>query len=209
VNDKNSKRYFKKIWIGNFTKLEAAAVPLSLIIVASTLSLFIHIAPVFAQQDLITNISENSSNLNQTMTQINPVYRDTERGVFYTFSNDGGKTFAEPKKLSNNNNPSFFSQIGVAGNNVYVIWETKEVGTSINDVFYTVSNDGGKTFAEPKNLSNTSKGMSTSAKITVFEDKVHIIWNEDSYTGHAEDIVKPRDRLYDLIELERYETQGY
>src|ERR1051326_2321657 len=83
--------------------------------------------------------------------------------IFFTKSNDGGKTFANTMVLSPlNANPkiSFIHgnvSISASGSNVVVTWWTNETG-ALNPVIRT-SSDGGNTFANLVRLSSTSGGI--------------------------------------------------
>jgi hypothetical protein len=82
--------------------------------------------------------------------------------VFFTKSNDGGKTFAKTIVISSpNNNLKRFVvneniSIGASGNNVAVTWWTNKTG-AFNPVIRT-SNDAGNTFANIIKLNSTAGG---------------------------------------------------
>jgi len=83
--------------------------------------------------------------------------------IFFTKSNDGGKTFANTMVLSPpNTNPKITVahgnvSISASGSNVVVTWWTNETG-AINPVMRT-SSDGGNTFANLVKLNSTSGGI--------------------------------------------------
>ena len=72
--------------------------------------------------------------------------------VFFTSSNDNGKTFSNPVNLGNNSRISTNPQISSHENNVYVLWYDFTPGNF--EIFFTVSNDNGQTFNMPLNLTN-------------------------------------------------------
>ena len=82
--------------------------------------------------------------------------------VFFTRSNDGGKTFAKTIVISSpNKNPNTSVingnvSISASGNNVAVTWWTNKTGT-FNPVI-RASYDGGNTFANIIRLNGTSGG---------------------------------------------------
>jgi hypothetical protein len=88
--------------------------------------------------------------------------------IFFTKSNDGGKTFSNAIVLSPpNTNPSVSVirnnvNIHASGNNVAVTWWTNETG-ALNPVIRT-SNDGGNTFGNLLRLNSTSGGVITPAE---------------------------------------------
>lgn len=83
--------------------------------------------------------------------------------IFFTKSNDSGKTFANTMVLSPpNTNPKIGAvhgnvSISASGSNVVVTWWTNETG-AIKPVLRT-SNDGGNTFANLVRLSSTPGGI--------------------------------------------------
>jgi len=83
--------------------------------------------------------------------------------IFFTKSNDGGKTFANAMVLSPlNTNPKISVirgnvSIGASGNTVTVTWWTNETGAN-NPVMRT-SSDGGNTFGNLVRLNSASGGI--------------------------------------------------
>jgi hypothetical protein len=83
--------------------------------------------------------------------------------IFFTKSNDGGKTFSNAMVLSPlNTNPKISVtrnnvNIHASGNNVAVTWWTNETG-KLNPVIRT-STDGGNTFGNLVRLNSTSGGI--------------------------------------------------
>lgn len=72
-----------------------------------------------------------------------------------------------------------------SGNNVYVVWSThpsKDTGQS-DEVIFRASTDGGTTFGNKINLSNSSKSDSQDAQIDAFRDKVFVTWWERNQTS--------------------------
>jgi hypothetical protein len=72
-----------------------------------------------------------------------------------------------------------------SGNNVYVVWSThpsKDTGQS-DEVIFRASADGGTTFGNKINLSNSSKSDSQDVQIDAFRDKVFVTWWERNQTS--------------------------
>lgn len=67
----------------------------------------------------------------------------------------------------------------VVGENVYVVWFTdKDTPNSNGEVIFRASNDGGKTFGEKINLSNTTDADSIDAEIGADANTVAVTWWE-------------------------------
>jgi len=95
--------------------------------------------------------------------------------ILLATSHDGGSSF-EITNLSNTPGGSQNPRIATSGNNVYVIWtETQQP----RNIFLAVSTDGGVTFNEPVNVSNT-ENLSGYAAIQPYENTVHVLWREIS-----------------------------
>ena len=103
------------------------------------------------------------------VSQVNPSYTGptsnvitAQADVAYKQSTDGGRTWTEPKILSDDNPADMFvsviPMISVAPNGRVDVafWDTRsDPGIRGNDVYYTYSNDGGKTWS--KNIRVTDK----------------------------------------------------
>ena len=137
-----------------------------------------------------TDLSNNAGrSFNQQMivsgNNVYVVWQDDSNGgdidIFFTVSNDNGKTFDPPTDLSNNADFSFNQQMIVSGNNVYVVWEDDSNGGD-RDIFFTVSNDNGQTFDPPTDLSNNA-GNSFGQQMIVSGNNVYVVWIDDSNGG--------------------------
>ncbi len=68
--------------------------------------------------------------------------------------------------------------MAVAGDNVYTTWWTNKSGNW--EVMFRASNDGGATFGDKINLSNTTDADSENAEIVALGDSVFVSWWENS-----------------------------
>jgi hypothetical protein len=68
------------------------------------------------------------------------------------------------------------------GNNVYVVWWTNRSGNW--EVMFRASNDGGATFGERINLSNSPDTQSQTAEILAEGDSVFVSWWELNENVH-------------------------
>jgi hypothetical protein len=75
------------------------------------------------------------------------------------------------------------ASMAISGNNsIYLTWWDNKTGN--NEVYLAGSNDGGKTFGEPINLSN-AKGASADSQIAAAQNSVYVTW-WDNKTGSWE-----------------------
>ena len=75
--------------------------------------------------------------------------------------------------------PSLLAPVATSGNNVYVVWWINTTGNF--EVMFRASTDGGKTFGDKINLSNSTKADSQDAQIDTFGDNdngVIVTWWE-------------------------------
>lgn len=77
---------------------------------------------------------------------------------------------------------SAMAPIAVADNNVYVVWWNNETVTDNNEIFFRASTDGGQTFGDKINLSNTADTDSVDAEIDSDADCVVVTWWETNQT---------------------------
>ncbi len=71
----------------------------------------------------------------------------------------------------------------VSENNVYIAWPTNETGK--DEVMFRASTDGGATFADKINLSNSTDADSTRVEIDSDADSVILTWWEANSTDDA------------------------
>ena len=82
--------------------------------------------------------------------------------------------------LTNNNEDSIYGQIAAFENNVYVVWQesvTESLPEHNYDIFFVRSEDKGKTFEMPINLSNNIE-FSERPQIAVTRNGVFIVWTD-------------------------------
>ena len=82
--------------------------------------------------------------------------------------------------LTNNNEDSIYGQIEAFNNNVYVVWQesvTQSLPEHNYDIFFIKSEDNGKTFDTPINLSNNTE-FSERPQIAVSANGIFIVWAE-------------------------------
>ena len=72
--------------------------------------------------------------------------------------------------------------LAVSGDNIYVAWWTNKSGN--DEVMFRASTDGGKTFGEKINLSNTTNANSTRVEIDSDANSVVVTWWETNKTSN-------------------------
>ena len=70
--------------------------------------------------------------------------------------------------------------IAASGDNVYMTWWTNKSGN--NEVMFRASADGGATFGDKINLSNTTDAESIDANVEALGDNVFVTWWERNQT---------------------------
>jgi hypothetical protein len=72
------------------------------------------------------------------------------------------------------------AQPAITGENVYTVWGTNETGSE--EVMFRASTDGGASFGDQINLSNTTDADSTRAEIDSDANSVVVTWWETNQT---------------------------
>lgn len=75
-------------------------------------------------------------------------------------------------------------QVAASDNNIYMVWSTDNNTTNSNgELMFRSSSDGGQTFGDKINLSNTNSSDSINAEIETFgNERVIITWWEKNHT---------------------------
>jgi hypothetical protein len=72
--------------------------------------------------------------------------------------------------------------IATSGNDVYVSWWSNKTGN--DEVMFKASTDGGKTFGDKMNLSNTPNSDSQDVQIAADGSNVYVTWWERNQTAN-------------------------
>jgi hypothetical protein len=70
----------------------------------------------------------------------------------------------------------------ITGDKVYVAWWTNNTANKNEEVMFRASTDGGKTFGDKINLSNTTNSDSSKVQIRTNGDRVVVTWWETNQT---------------------------
>lgn len=81
--------------------------------------------------------------------------------------------------------PLRFAPPAITGENVYVTWWTNNTANNNDEVLFRASTDGGVTFGDKINLSNTTNADSTRAEIVSDDDSVVVTWWESNETSET------------------------
>jgi hypothetical protein len=157
----------------------------------------------FDKEINLSNANGGSAD-SQVSAQGNNVYVtwwDNKTGdwkVFSRSSNDNGKTFGEAvsiKSIGNSpvktlkappsNTISVDTVVVASGNNEYVAWWDNTTGNW--EISFAKSSDGGKTFGDTINISNSSNARSIGARMADGGNNVYIAWVDiDKNTGQKQ-----------------------
>ena len=116
------------------------------------------------------------------------VWRDNSEGteqIYFKRSTDGGASFetglSEQLTLSNNTAKSqdaIEPQVASDKSNVYAVWSQGDFDSNLTDIFFKKSTDGGASFGDTLNLSNSFNIHSTLPSLTLLKENVYTAWTE-------------------------------
>jgi hypothetical protein len=118
---------------------------------------------------------------------------------------DGGVTFGKEINLSNNGGLSEHPQIAVSGDNIHIAWIDNSLTTS-KEILYRKSTDGGKTFSDVVNLSNSSRSDSDNLEISAAGNNVYVVWQDTtSQIIDSQDLrdASPANNISEVINTQR------
>ena len=150
-----------------------------------------HGAHFSAPKSLSHNVGNSTSaQLALDLTgNINVLWENDSPGnsdIFFTRSTDGGLNFSALANLSNS--PGFTRTPQIAtdpGGNISVIWADNTPPSSITDIYFTRSSNGGASFSAPKNLS-ANAGTSANPSLAVDSGgNINLTW-EDNTSGNRD-----------------------
>ena len=74
--------------------------------------------------------------------------------------------------------------IATSSENIYTVWWSWSNETGAYEVMFRASVDGGQTFSDKINLSNTTDAESVDAQIAASGDRVFVTWWEQNQTAN-------------------------
>ena len=104
------------------------------------------------------NVTSSSADISASAQSLYITWRDDlvnkvtsptslNSGLYFTSSNDSGKTFGEPIIVNENMDNATAPSITSHGTGVFVAWQDNVAGN--REIYVSSSNDSGKTFGEP------------------------------------------------------------
>src|ERR671931_115176 len=91
-----------------------------------------------------------------------------------------GKAFLPSNFAKTQLSTELRAPIAASGDNIYITWWENKTGN--NEVMFKASTDGGKTFSDKMNLSNSSKSESVNVQIAAAGSNVYVSWWERNAT---------------------------
>jgi hypothetical protein len=100
-------------------------------------------------------------------------YRDLNYEIYYKRSTDGGMTWGNDIRLTNNDSDSFCPSVAASGQYVHIVWFDRRDGN--REVYYKRSTDRGISWEQDLRLTH-NQFLSVSPCIAVSGQVVHIVW---------------------------------
>lgn len=109
--------------------------------------------------------------------------------IFFSESTDDGKTWSSPVDISKTKGVSLHPAIAVEKSGALdVVWSDTGSDPISPDIFFVRSADGGTTWTEPMDISNTP-GVSGEPTLAIApDDSIHVVWTDSSKGMKNKDI---------------------
>jgi len=112
---------------------------------------------------------------------VHVVWRDTRDGnyeIYYKRSTDGGLSWETDKRLTNDNNYSYYPSIAASGSYLHVVWNDTRDGKL--EIYYKGSTDQGITWETDKRLTNNPLSSNLPC-VAASGSNVYVVWT--GWTG--------------------------
>jgi hypothetical protein len=118
--------------------------------------------------------------------------QDATGDIYFRASTDGGANWtptvgSAPIRIWNDggSEPSLEPRLSAWGNNVYIVWQDEELGTTNDKMYFRSSSDNGANWtptvgSTPTDLGGTAANTKRSPTMDVAGDKIHIAWREST-----------------------------
>jgi hypothetical protein len=114
----------------------------------------------------------------------------------------------ERRPLMNTVEPLDFRKapVIISGDSIYIAWPTND--TDNNDIMFRASTDGGSTFADKINLSNSTNADSQDVEIAADGSNVVVTWWERNQTAEEPVVIISSDNGVTFGPILRLATNG-
>ncbi|MBS2035613.1 exo-alpha-sialidase [bacterium] len=122
--------------------------------------------------------------------RVHLVYQGLQAGenIYYRQSSDGGRSWNEEVNVSNTPGLSSAPCVAARGNEVAVAWLEDCRDHSSNDIYVSVSSDGGHSFGPAFDVSHTPGRSAYPALAIGPNGSIHVAWSDTSGGGSRPDI---------------------
>ncbi|MFN8608054.1 MAG: sialidase family protein [Vulcanimicrobiota bacterium] len=152
--------------------------------------LLVGAAAVAAPQVITVGGGKSPAVATDSEQRVHLVYQGLQAGdnIYYRQSADGGQSWSEEVNVSNTPGLSSLPCVAARGNEVAVAWLEDCRDHSSNDVYVSVSSDGGHTFGAPVDVSQTPGRSAYPALAIGANGSIHLAWSDTTGGGARPDI---------------------
>ena len=107
------------------------------------------------------------------------------RFVYHQIRSDNDQTWSDARPIDQSLYYGGMPSIAIDGNqNLHVVWHAQQVKDGLFYIYYSISQDGGETWSEPVQLSESigSHDQLYAAISADTQDNLHVVWNSALYT---------------------------
>jgi hypothetical protein len=130
--------------------------------------------------------------------------RDGNNEIYYKRSTDGGESWGEDTRLTNNSASSYNPSVTVSGSVVQIVWRDNRDENS--EIYYKRSTDEGVSWGADTRLTNNS-AYSDYPSITVSGSVVHVVWFDNRDGIYNYEIYYKRDSTGNLVGIKNISSE--
>ena len=120
--------------------------------------------------------------------------------ILYSKSQDGGKTWSEPKEIVSGIKRIFGFSVATAKGNIYIVWS--DFNNPPAKIHFIKSENAGSSWTTPKDIVSQDNSMATSPVISAINNNVYLVWLDERNGLPEIYFKKSKDKgntwLYDL-----------
>jgi hypothetical protein len=109
-------------------------------------------------------------------------FRNGNDEIYYKRSADGGLTWGNDIRLTNNSAASYYPSISASGSAVHVVWRDTRDGN--DEIYYIRSADGGISWS-PEIRLTYDPGYSWHPSVTASGQVVHVVWDDSRSSEYS------------------------